>query len=90
MECLYCGSPKTTVSNSVKDGKKVLREKACKSCYRIFYTEETIRLARQETIKKTVKNKKMGKQKKVERSGNEKKVLYAAEVVGFKNYDTPL
>ena len=64
MECLYCGSPNTTVSNSVKDGKKVLRERACKSCHRLFYTEETIRLARQETIKKQLKTKRWGNRKK--------------------------
>lgn len=41
MQCMYCGSPDTRVPESVKTGKKVLRERTCKSCGKSFYTEET-------------------------------------------------
>lgn len=64
MECLYCGSPNTTVSNSVKDGKKVLRERACKSCHRLFYTEETRGMASQTAIKTLLNSKRWQNRKK--------------------------
>lgn len=41
MQCLYCGSPDTRVTDSAKVGNKVLRERACKSCHKQFYTEES-------------------------------------------------
>lgn len=51
MECLYCLSPDSKVTNSVKDGKKVLRERVCKSCHKRFYTEETRDITKQLRIK---------------------------------------
>lgn len=41
MQCLYCSSSDTKVTDSVKTGKKILRERTCQSCHKQFYTEET-------------------------------------------------
>lgn len=41
MQCMYCGSPETRVTDSVKAEAMVLRERVCQSCHKHFYTKET-------------------------------------------------
>lgn len=51
MECLYCASPDTKVTDSVKYGKTILRERVCKSCHKRFFTEETRSITEQLRIR---------------------------------------
>ena len=40
MKCVYCGNGDTGVVNSAKTRKSVVRARKCKSCGKIFFTEE--------------------------------------------------
>ena len=40
MECIYCGIGDAGVINSAKSKKSVVRARKCKSCGKIFFTEE--------------------------------------------------
>lgn len=51
MQCLYCISSDTKVTDSVKTGKKILRERTCQSCHKRFYTEGTRSITEQTAIR---------------------------------------
>ena len=63
MQCLYCDSPDTKVTDTVKDGIKVLRERACKSCHKKFYTEESRSITKQLSIKSQLRMNRNGKER---------------------------
>lgn len=43
MNCIYCGG-KTRVEETATDGVVTYRRLVCRKCYRLMYSEETIRL----------------------------------------------
>lgn len=51
MQCLYCLSSDTKVTDSAKVDKKILRERTCQSCHKRFYTEETRAITEQIAIR---------------------------------------
>ena len=56
MECIYCGSPDTKVTDTAKNGKRTLRERTCQSCGKWFCTEETAAdISRQYILKNELK-----------------------------------
>lgn len=66
MRCMYCGSPETKVVESVKTGKRTIRERVCQCCGKWFCTEETAAdISRQYILRSELwKIRKLNKKKK--------------------------
>lgn len=70
MQCIYCGSPKSKVTETIAAETKVLRKRKCELCGKYFYTKETAEASNQIFCKYE-----LSKRRYQRRSENEKKIL---------------